>query len=223
LGNVVNLPRAMTVREVEVAATELQRYLESTPPADSSEFRQRFDAAHGAGKVHESQVPAAVEVNTWRLSPALNELLRRETIIQPEYDAASRFLKDCFLGMQPEGPKASSYGGSTGSSSYTATEDRETRRVHHKNEFIKAWQALDAVHHPALAWLIGTLGKGAALAALGAYWSPHLGKQTQSARGGATLAMACLFLCRHYRIKHPLDVIESLERLTAKLLEQRTQ
>lgn len=213
------MPRPATVREIGEAQAELQRYLESTPsPAgDDSEFKRRYDAAKAEGRVHRIETPAP-EVDTWRLSPQLNELLRRETIIQPEYDAAMRFLRDCFLGMQAEGPKAPSYGAGGSGGAFNPTEERETRRLHHRQAFIQAWEALDATHHPALAWLIGTLGKGAPLAALGHHWAPHLGKQTQSARGGAHLAMACLFLCRHYKIKHPLDVIESLERLSAKLL-----
>ena len=217
MSNVVRLPR-----ELKAAQTELQRYLESTPADGRSDFRERFDHAMAKGaKLHTSAAASEdFKVDTWRLSPKLNDLLQRKTIVQPEYEAGARFLRDCFLGMH-EGVKTTNYTGA-GLVGASAAEERETRRLHHKREFMKAWESLDPIHHPALAWLIATLGKGVPLEALGAHWSPHLGKQTQSARGGAHLAMALLLLCRHYSIKHPLDIIESLEKLSAKLLEQRT-
>lgn len=219
MSNVVQLPR-----ELRDAQAELTRYLESQgpQPVTPSATAQKLASALAEGrKLHKADGPPDEGfVTTWRLSPILNELLRRKTIIEPEYEAASRFLRDCYLGMQ-NGPKGSSYSERAGASA-SATEDRETRRVHHKREFLRAFEALDPVFHPALAWLIGSLGAGMPLAALGAYRARHLGTNTQSARGGEMLSLTCLFLCRHYGITHPLDVVEDLERLSRLLLEYKT-
>jgi hypothetical protein len=215
LGDVLQMPR-----ELRDAQAELTRYLEtvgSEPVPEPSRTASRFTSAMKTGaRLHQGAAPPPAEaVTTWRISPILNELLRRKTITEPEYEAAHRFLRDCYLGMQ-ESAGGSSYA-ERGSASAKSADDRETRRVHHKREFMKAFQALDPVFHPALAWLIGTLTSGMPLAALGSYRASHLGTQTQSARGGEMLSMTCLFLCRHYGIKHPLDVIEDLSKLSAML------
>ena len=205
-------------RELDGVERELARYLEHREPSPPSETATRLADAlqNGHRLLHSPEAADPATVTTWRISPALDELRRRKTISAQEYAAASKFLRDYYLGLYA-GPKTSNFAAGGGSAQ---PGDRETRRVHHAREVEKAMRSVDPIYHPALAWLIASLGPGVPLAALGAYYAPDLGTQTQSARGGQALALCCLFLCRHYGMDHSLDVDRQIEHLSRMLVEK---
>lgn len=216
MGEVVKLPR-----EIRAIAHELERYLESVGPAKDDHTGptpERLKKPDMDGAVLRASVAVGEDdtITTWRISPRLNDLLRRRTITNQEFQAAQRFLRDYFLGMYA-GPATSRYAERTGPS-HNET-DRETRRLHHAREWEKAARSLDRVYQPVLAWLVKSLGDGASLEVLGSYYAPGLGSQTQAARGGQVLALCCMMLCRHYGMEHPLDLDKRIAGLSKVLIE----
>lgn len=157
------------------------------------------------------------DISTWKIAPALDDLLRRGTIEQEEYQAAMKFLRHYYLGIYV-GPRTSSFRERVNGA---APVDRDTRRVHYAREVEKAILAVDPMFHRALAWMISSLGEGWPLRVLGEHYAPNLGAQTQSARGGQALATACAMLCRHYGMQHRLNIEKRLSELAQFLLDNR--
>lgn len=153
----------------------------------------------------------------WQISPVLQELKRRKTITVEEHAAACRFLREYYLGLYAS-PKAFGYSERVSRSAGPAS-DYETQRIHYAVETKRAILSVDPVYRRALEWLVGTLGDGSPLSALGAHYAPGLGLQTQSARGGQVLALLCAMLCRHYGIAHRLTNEQRITSLALALLD----
>lgn len=186
--------------------------IEPTPERLNQARRRQQTVAVPASEVIDEE-----EIISWRISPTIDDLLRRGTIEKPEHAAAMKFLRHYYLG-EYVGPRTSSFkerinGGNT--------VDRETSRVHYSREVRKAIMAVDPMFHQALAWMIASLGEGWPLKVLGEHYAPGLGAQTQSARGGQALASACAMLCRHYGMQHRLTIEQRLGELSRFLLEGR--
>jgi hypothetical protein len=208
------------VIEFERAKSQLESHLARPGQGvETAPTAQRAGKAAALGENVTSRTNADGEV-TWRISPALEELKRRGTLTAEEHRAAQQFLQDYFLG-QYAGPKTSGYRERTSGSAADAS-DYEVRRVHHAREAQRAIQAVDKMYWPAIAWLMASLGDGLPLSALGAHYAPHLGAQTQSARGGQVLAFCCVLLCRHYGLQHRLNVQRRIDELSRIFLEDRT-
>lgn len=156
---------------------------------------------------------------SWRISPVLDELRRRKTLSREEHAAASRFLREYYLGMHA-GPSVSPGYAERGSPS-AEDRDRVTERLHYAEEVRKAISAVDRLYYPAVGWLIASMAEGAPLSRLGEHYAPDLGVQTQSARGGQVLALMCAFLCRHYGMQHRLDIDKRIEALSRVFLEHK--
>lgn len=198
--------RPAGVREDEVE--ELLRRTQAVAPTP-----QRIARAAAEGQTAEFGGDGEGEV-AWRISPALDDLLRRGTLEHAEHAAAMKFLRHYYLGLYA-GPKTPGYkeringGGGAG--------DYEDRRVHYAIQVERAIFAVDPLFHRALSWMVGSLTNPSPLSKLGAYYAPNLGAQTQSARGGQALATACAMLCRHYGMQHRLNIDARLNELSRYL------
>ena len=132
----------------------------------------------------------------WRISPVLDELKRRKTLTPETHAAACRFLYEYYLALYM-GPRTQKYERSSPSS---GGHDGDIQRLHYALETEKAILSLSKAYHPALKWLISTLGESKPLSSLGEFYAEDLGAQTQSARCGAVLFLMCVELCEHYGI-----------------------
>ena len=154
----------------------------------------------------------------WSITPAIDDLKRRGTITDDEYDAAFRFMRHWHHGIH-RGPAtiryAPRYDGEVGD--LTPGE----RQWHYAGMAKKAFNAVPPMLQPALAWLVQALGDPVPLQVLGAHYAPQKGAQTQSSQGAMVLRLACVALCEHYQIPHSFSR-QRIERLSEILLAQLT-
>ena len=187
----------------------------------SSEL-ENWVALQGDSVAEPTRAPAARSKSTehrWRISPVLDELKRRRTLTTEEHAAASRFLRELYIGLYSDpGPKSQQYDRSARSANGY---DPVLEKIHYAKETEKAILSIDTMYYPALRWLVGTLGDGQPLSSLGEHYAPGLGAQTKSARCGAAVALLCAQLCRFYGISHRLTVEQRIESLSRFLLEKQ--
>lgn len=154
----------------------------------------------------------------WSITPVIDDLRRRGTISEEEYQAAFRFMRHWHNGIHkgPPGSKfAPRYDGV--STDMTPTE----RQWHYAGMAKRAFNAIEPLYQPALAWLIHAMGDPIPLKRLGEYYAPDKGAQTQSSQGAMALRFACIKLCDYYGIPHGLSKAK-IQELSEILLADLT-
>jgi hypothetical protein len=204
---------------------ELQTYLTRRGPGDEDHAPtpERVTKAKQAGEVVRANViytEAGFPTGKfyWSITPVIDELKRRGTITEEEYDAAFRFMRYWHNGMHKGAPGsklAPRYDGEV--SDMTPAE----RQWHYAGMARKAFKAVDPLLQPALAWLIRCMGDPVPLQLLGAHYAPTKGAQTQSSQGAIVLRLACCKLADHFGIKHSFSQ-QRIEKLSEVLLADLT-
>ncbi len=218
-------PRKSRAKTDEQHRMELQTYLTRRGPGteEHAPTPERLRHAQSAGEMVRANViytEAGFPTSNfyWSITPVIDDLRRRGTITEEEYDAAFRFLRHWHNGVH-KGPPSSKltprYDGVTSDMS------AEERRWHYQGLASRAFKAVDPLLQPALAWLIKSMGDSSPLSALGAHYAPNKGAQTQSSQGAMVLRLACCALCEHYGIDHSLSR-RRIERLSQVLLANLT-
>lgn len=154
----------------------------------------------------------------WSITPAIDDLKRRGSITEEEYEAAFRFMRHWHHGIHRGPPTiryAPRYDGEV--SDLTPGE----RQWHYAGMARRAFQSVEPMLQPALAWLVQALGDPVPLRVLGQHYAPDKGAQTQSSQGAMVLRLACARLCEHYGIQHSFSR-RRIERLSEILLAQLT-
>jgi hypothetical protein len=153
----------------------------------------------------------------WKIVPVLDDLKRRGTINEEEYEAAMRFCRHWVHGAFI-GPVSSrftpKYDGAVGDM------HPNERMMHYRKMWRNAWNSVNPILQPALVWLISATEDGRPLEWLGAYYVPQQGLQSQKTKGAAFLQMACVFLCQHYGIDHRLTR-KNIESVLQKMVDSR--
>lgn len=214
-------PRAKTDEQHRI---ELQTYLTKRGPGDEEHAPtpERVTKAKQSGEVIRANViytEAGFPTGNfyWSITPVIDELRRRGTLTEEEHDAATRFMRHWHNGIHRGAPISKitpRYDGEV--ADLTPTE----RRWHYAGMARKAFAAVDPLLQPALAWLIRAMGDPLPLNALGAYYAPDKGTQTQSSQGAMVLRLASCQLADFYGIKHGLSqkrIAKLSEILLAKL------
>lgn len=204
---------------------ELQTYLTRRGPGneDHAPTPERVVHAKLAGEVIRANViytEAGFPTSNfyWSITPVIDDLKRRGTITEEEYDAAFRFMRHWHNGMHKGPPGAKLTPRHDGvSSDMTPTE----RQWHYAGMAKRAFNSVDPLLQPALAWLIRSMGDPLPLQSLGAHYAPTKGAQTQSSQGAMVLRLACVKLCDFYGINHQFSQ-RRIEKLSEVLLANLT-
>jgi hypothetical protein len=202
---------------------ELQTYLTRRGPGDEEHAPtpERVTKAKASGEIIRANViytEAGFPTGKfyWSITPVIDELKRRGTITEEEYEAAFRFMRHWHNGIHRGAPTSKispRYDGEV--ADLTPTE----RRWHYAGMARKAAQSVDPMLHPALAWLVRAMGDPLPLTALGAYYAPEKGTQTQSSQGAMVLRLTCAKLCDFYGIRHSFSQ-QRVAKLSEILLAQ---
>lgn len=219
------MSRRKRERTDEQHRIELQTYLTRRGPGNEEHAPtpERLSHAKAVGETVRANViytEAGFPTSNfyWSITPVIDELRRRGTLTQEEYDGAFRFMRYWHNGMHKGAPSsklAPRYDGVT--SDMTPTE----RQWHYAGMAKRAFNAVDPLLQPALAWLIRAMGDPLPLQALGAHYAPKKGSQTQSSQGAMVLRLASCKLCDHFGIDHSLSQ-RRIERLSEVLLANMT-
>jgi hypothetical protein len=212
-------------KTIEQHAMELQTYLTRRGPGDEEHAPtpERVAKAKVAGELVRANViytEAGFPTGNfyWSITPVIDDLKRRGTLTEEEYEAAFRFLRHWHNSMHRGAPTSKitpRYDGDV--SDLTPTE----RQWHYSGLARRAWDAMEPLYQPALAWLIQSMGDPVPLRILGEYYSPGKGAQTQTSQGAMALRFACIKLCDFYHIDHGLSRAR-IEKLSEVLLADLT-
>jgi len=217
-----------TRKTVEQHSRELEHYLSKRGPGgeDFAPTPERVTRARQAGHkvqaklIHtESGFPTANYY--WRITPVLDNLERRGTITNEEYQAALRYMRH-YAGSRHKGPATSKF---------LPHYDNGYRNLGPADRAVAMGQARtraeSAVHemfHPVLRWLEAAAEDELPLWHLGAAYYPGVSQQTQGVRAVPILHFGLAMLAEHYETGHRFsqsDVEEAIETIRITLEMER--
>jgi hypothetical protein len=213
---------------VEQHSRELEQFLSRRGPGaeDFAPTPRRVEIARQAGQkvraklIHtESGFPTANYY--WRITPVLDNLERRGTITNEEYNAALRYMRH-YAGSRHKGPATSKL---------LPRYDNAFRNLGPADRAVAMGQARtraeSAVHemfHPVLRWLEAAAEDELPLWQLGAAYYPEASQQTQGVRAVPILHFGLAMLAEHYETGHRFsrsDVEEAIETIRLTLEFER--
>ena len=204
---------------------ELEHYLSKRGPGDEwhAPTPERIRKAADVGEIIKATIihgengfPTANFY--WAITPVIDELRRRGTLTEEEHNAAFQFMRHWHNGMHRGASTSKITPRCDGS---VADLSPTERQWHYATLARKAFNAVDPILQPGLAWLIRSMGDAVPLKTLGAYYAPDKGAQTQSSQGAMALRLSCAALCKHYSMPHPWvqKKIASLSRELLRMMD----
>lgn len=215
-------------KTVEQHSRELEQFLSKRGPGveDFAPTPERVTRARQAGHkvqaklIHtESGFPTANYY--WRITPVLDNLERRGTITNEEYNAALRYMRH-YAGSRHKGPATSKYL-PTYDSTYQNLGPAD-RAVAMGQACTRAKSAVHPMFHPVLRWLEAAAEDELPLWQLGAAYYPQVSQQTQGVRAVTILHFGLAMLAEHYETGHRFsqsDVEEAIETIRLTLEFER--
>lgn len=195
--------KSKSPQTVDQHVKELECYLQKRGPVDENGPTPERIAQSGGQKLrvnvlrNQSGLPTA-DFN-WRVSPIIDELEKRGTIDNHDWQVATRYMRH-YVGSHGKGPATAKFLPYY-DKGFQQMEPNE-RAISFGQEIRRARRAVHEILHPALDWLEIACADEQPLWMLGEKYYPHLSKSQQSAKASVILHFAIGMLASHYGMDH---------------------